>query len=130
MNDHHKNNNQIVFQSGALSVSQHMLRFRGRRYKLAHIENLILKRPLFIMALMIGLCIAGFSLLNKDILFSHEITIAIGLALAIPFCAWPFGTLNIQSRTLSTQGGSITWFYADLAKAQNAIENLKTPSEL
>ncbi|WP_346894812.1 hypothetical protein [uncultured Roseibium sp.] len=116
------------FQSGPLSVTETMLRFRGRRYKLSHIENLILKRPLFLMGAGIGALIGAFGLFNADLLYWHEQAVLAGLALTLPMAAWPFGTLYIHSRTLSTGEGSITWFHSDLAKAQGAIEDLMVTS--
>lgn len=118
------NSNKVFFTSGPLSVTETMLRFRGRRYKLHHIENLILKRPLFLMGLGIGGFTAGFAIFNTDILYSYEFFIALVLAVGFPAITWPFGTLSIQSRTLATDGGSITWFHKDLAKVQNAIEQI------
>lgn len=115
---------KILFKNGPLSVSTTMLRFRGRRYKLNHIENLILKRPLFLMGLGFGAFLALFAIINADLLYAREaITTWIAVAV-LPAISWPFGTLTMHSRTLSTNEGSITWLHRDLAKAQDAVEDV------
>ena len=118
------NSDDILFENGALSVSTTMLRFRGRRYKLAHIENLILKRPLFWIALGLSSCVALFAVVNSDLLYWYETLLLMLTAAGMPVLAWPIGTLVMHSRTLSTNEGSITWVYRDLAKAQDAIESV------
>lgn len=117
-----QSNNEAAFTSGSLSVTKDMLRFRGRRYKLRHIENLILKRSLFLTGSTIGLFLVGLAIFNWDILYAHEVLISSLLAVIIPALCWPVGTLTIQSRTLSVDGGTITWLHRDLAKAQEVIE--------
>ena len=117
-------NSNILFSSGPLSVTSHMLRFHGRRYKLAHIENVLLKRPLLYMALAIAGLLIGAIIFNADILYIHESLIGIAAAILLAAASSPFGTLYIQSRTLSISGGSITWLHADLAKAQDVIEEI------
>ncbi len=114
----------FLYHSGPLSISTTMLRFRGRRYKLAHIENVILKRPLFFMALAMAGLLIGLVLFNSDILYLHESLIALAIAFVLLAASWPLGTMHIHSRTLSTSGGSITWLYHDLAKAQDVIEGV------
>ena len=111
-----------LFQSGPLSVTANMLRFKGRRYKLQHIENVILKRPLFLIGASIGILAGAFGWCNNDLLYLHEQTVIAAVTLLLPAATWPLGTLYIHSRTLSTSEGSITWFHRDLAKAQQAIE--------
>lgn len=119
-----------LFQSGPLSVSATMLRFRGRRYKLVHIENLILKRPIFVMGVGFAAILAGFGWINADMLYAHE-QLAVGLlALTALATTWPFGTLTLHSKTLSTNEGAITWFYNDLLKAQAAIEDAINPDNV
>lgn len=122
-----QSNSNVLFQAGVLSVTTKMLRFRGRRYKLSHIENLILKRPLFFMGLALAAMLLGFASVNVDLLYSHEIAVFGITGILAPVTAWPFGTLTMHSKTLSTHEGSITWFYNDLAKAQSAIEDAITP---
>ncbi|MEP2987307.1 MAG: hypothetical protein ABJP08_29065 [Roseibium sp.] len=117
-------NEDMIFENGPLAVSASMLRFRGRRYKLAHIENLILKRPLFWIAAGFSFSIGFFALVNDDLLYWYETLLFLLIAAGIPVLAWPIGTLVMHSRTLSTNEGSITWIYRDLAKAQDAIESV------
>lgn len=126
---HHKKPN-FLFKSGPLSVTQHMLRFRGRRYKLVHLENTILKRPLFYMALTWAGLLIGSIVFNADVLFAHEILVMLILAASLAAATWPFGTIHMQSRTLSVSGGSITWFYKDLAKAQDIMERIFDDREI
>lgn len=119
----------IIFQSGPLAVSKTMLRFKGRRYKLAHIENLILKRSLFWIAMALSNAVALFTMVNADLLYSYELLIMMVIALALPILSWPIGTLAMHSRTLSTSEGSITWLYGDLACAQEAVEQVLEQNE-
>ena len=119
----------LIYKSGALSVSNTMLRFKGRRYKLEHIENLILKRPLFYIGLGLGVLVMCFVMINADLLYWHELIMLGSIGLALPAASWPFGTLTMHSRTLSTNEGSITWFYNDLAKAQDAVESVLEQQE-
>lgn len=78
-----QSNSTILFSSGPLSVTNHMLRFRGRRYKLVHLENVLLKCPLFFMALtMAGLLICSV-FFNADILYFHESLIWIAVAILL-----------------------------------------------
>ena len=65
-----------------------------------------------------------FALVNGDLLYWYEIILLMLIAAGMPVAAWPLGTLVMHSRTLSTNEGSITWLYSDLAKAQDAVESV------
>lgn len=123
--------NTILFQAGPLSVTQAMLRFRRRRYAIAQIENLVLKRPLFLMGLGTAALIIGMAVFNADILYVYEMGIAVILALGLAAASWPWGTLYIHSKLLRTSDGAITWLHADLIRSQDIvermIENRRTP---
>lgn len=115
-----------LYKSGPLSVTEKMLRFRGRRYSVAHIENLILRRPLLWLGLFAAMFLGAFGWLNQDILYERELIALGGLILASVLVTWPFGTLYIHSRTLGagTNQGSITYWYGALARAQEAVEDV------
>ena len=120
MNKHSK----FIYRSGVLSVTKQMLRFRGRRYRLSKIENTILTRPLFIIATGFSNLFIAAIIFNNDILYLSEIFILLMISIIIMVATWPIGTLRIETRTLSASGASITWLHKDLAKAQEAIEEL------
>jgi len=117
-------NQTPLMRSGPVFVTDKILGFRGHRYKISHIENLILKRPLLLMGMAIAALICGFVWVNADLLYLHEKAVAALAALAVLGLTWPLGTLEIHSRTLSTSHGSITWRYSDLAKAQQTVERV------
>lgn len=119
----------ILMQSGPIFVTEKILGFRGHRYKIRHIENLILRRPLFLMGIALSILIAGFMLINADLLYWYE-QIIFGIAAILAIAAtWPLGTLEIHSRTLNTSQGSITWLHKDLAAAQDQVEAILSGEE-
>ncbi|NRA88451.1 MAG: hypothetical protein HRU28_13915 [Rhizobiales bacterium] len=125
MNKHSK----FIYRSGVLSVTTQMLRFRGRRYRLSKIENTILRRPLFIIATGFAMLFVAATIFNNDIIYLSETIILLTISIFIMLTTWFIGTLQIHSRTLSTSEGAITWLYKDLAKAQEAIEELSMANE-
>lgn len=125
----HTKSQTILMQSGPIFVTEKILGFRGHRYKIRHIENLILRRPLFLMGVALSVLIAGFMLINADLLYWYE-HIIFGLAAILAVAAtWPLGTLEIHSRTLNTSQGSITWLHKDLAQAQEQVEAILAGEE-
>ncbi|MCV6575105.1 MAG: hypothetical protein OIF58_05155 [Cohaesibacter sp.] len=121
MNSAHDN---ILMKSGQIFVTQTVFGFRGHRYKINHIENLILKRPLLHIGLTLQALVIAFGIINSDLLYTYEQITIFSLAAITGLVTWPFATLEIHSRTLSTSHGSVTWFYKDLAKAQDMIITL------
>ena len=124
-----KKQTKFIYRSGVLSVTAQMLRFRGRRYRLSKIENTILTRPLFIIATGFANLFIAATLFNNDILYLSETIILLIISIGIMLATWPIGTLRIETRTLSASGASITWLHKDLAKAQEAIEELTMSDE-
>ena len=114
----------VLYHAGPLRLTRAMLRFKGRRYALAHIENLILKRPLFWMAASLSVLLAGVLWFNQDILYPLEILVLSGAAILLPLLAFPFGTLHVHSKLLGTNEGTITYFYRDLLHVQNILEGI------
>ena len=112
-----------VYQKGQIAVTPDIFKTARRTYKIAHIERLQIKRPLFIFSLPVSLF--SFLLLDRyfDYLYLNEVYICLFLMIGLPMIFYNIGTLSVTSKSY-TSDNAITGYMPMLKDVRSALESV------
>ena len=117
-----------VYKKGQIAVTSDIFKTARRTYRIAHIERLQIKRPLFIFSLPISLF--SFLLLDRyfDYLYLNEVYICCFLMIGLPLISYNIGTLSVTSKSY-TSDNAITGYMPMLKDVRGALESVLYDSQ-
>jgi len=110
------------FRHGRYLVTNAMVRARYRSIQLGTVESVELSRPLFLMALAGGGGLLGFGFFFADLLYAHEIILAVLTGAALIAVSWRIGSLRIYSKLTGGKGWTVVGRFPVLRGMRDAVE--------
>lgn len=98
-------NDKILFQRSAFTVTKTKIKAFGRTYSNRRIEKISVRRDLFWLALAPALCLLTFCLVFFEYLYAVEWILGIGGSIAALVLSWKVGILHIQTGGVSSVAG-------------------------
>lgn len=113
---------KVYFRDGALEVNSDFVKARTRSIQLSTLESVQLHRSLFLGT--VGICggLMLFGVVFFDLLYLHEVALALAIGGGLLWLSWNLGTFTVHSKLTGAKGWSVTWWMRPLKAMRSAVE--------